>query len=293
MTFQNSIRIIPADPAGNKTIFVTTPVDRSNYQKVASFLLSLEEFEAEQVAFILPSEQPAPSEAEHAAGEGGMLDTADAPRPVGVMEMCGLEFCGNASRTFALIHARNLGLEGEHDIDINVSGCEELLQVRVNTETNHTRINMPAPHTVMSYNGDILVDMGGIMHLVTTDKKADPNVFQRLKNRLMNEFHPPALGVMFYDNETGEMTPVVYVADVDSTYFEGSCASGTVAAAAALTMDSSDGEYSFTIRQPKGALTAVIKKRQNSIESVSIEGPVIIDGEVTVELPPELQILLP
>ncbi len=252
------INIIPADPAGNKTIFVTTPVDRSNYQKVASFLLSLDEFKAEQVAFILPD---------------------------GSMEMCGMEFCGNASRTFALIKAQSNGLRGKHTISIKVSGCEELLQVRVDTETNHTRIDMPAPHTVINYGSDFLVDLGGIMHLVTVDKAADPNVFQRLKNRIMSEFKPPALGVMFYNKESDEMTPVVYVADVDSTYFEGSCASGSVAAAAALTMESPDGEYSFTINQPKGQLTVKIKKRQDSVESVSIEGPVIIKDAVTLPLP--------
>ena len=263
MTLPTAINIIPADPAGNKTIFVITPVGRGSYQKVASFLLSLEEFEAEQVAFILPD---------------------------GSMEMCGMEFCGNASRTFALIRAQQLGLSGVHTIDINVSGCEGLLQVLVDTEANHTRINMPAPHTVTAYGSDTLVDLGGIMHLVTTDKTADPNVFQRLKNRIMGEFAPPALGVMFYDAETDSMTPVVYVADVDSTYFEGSCASGSVAAAAALTKDNEDGEYAFTINQPKGHLTVAIKKRQNSVESVSIEGPVIIGDPVTVQLPPELQI---
>lgn len=263
MTLDARINIIPADPAGNKTIFVTTPVDRSSYQKIASYLLSLEEFEAEQVAFILPDER---------------------------MEMCGMEFCGNASRTYALIKAKNQGLSGVHEITINVSGCEELLHVRVDTGTNRTGINMPVPHTIISYGNDTLVDLGGIMHLVTTDKSADPNVFQRLKNRIMGEFNPPALGVMFYDEATDSMTPVVYVADVDSTYFEGSCASGSVAAAAALTRYMEDGEYTFDITQPKGQLTVKIKKRQNAIESVSIEGPVIIGDPVTVLIPPELQI---
>lgn len=257
----STLQIIPADPAGNKTIFVTTPVDRSCYQKAASFLLSLEEFEAEQVAFILPD---------------------------GRMEMCGMEFCGNASRTYALIMAKKQGLTGIHDINISVSGCEELLQVRVDTETNRTGINMPAPHTIIPYGNDTLVDLGGIMHLVTTDKAADPNVFQRLKNRIMNEYSPPALGVMFYDETSGSMTPVVYVADVDSTYFEGSCASGSVAAAAALTKDKEYGDYTFTIKQPKGQLTVTIKKRQNEIESVSIEGPVIIGDETSVTLPVSL-----
>lgn len=258
-----SINIIPADPAGNKTIFVTTPVERNNYQAVATYLLSLDEYEAEQVAFILPD---------------------------GSMEMCGLEFCGNASRTYGLIRARELGADGSGSIFINVSGCDHPLNVEFNTETNWTKIDMPRPLSIREYNGDILVDLGGIIHLVTTSKKADPNTFQRLKNRLMKEFDPPALGVMFYDPGTAELTPVVYVADVDSTYFEGSCASGSVAVACAMTRDMESGESAFVLKQPKGTLTAAIKKRQNQIDSVSIEGSVVIGDTVTFPLPEELQI---
>ncbi len=259
-----TIKIIPADPAGNKTIFVTTPVDRAQYQQVASFLLSLDEYEAEQVAFILPD---------------------------GSMEMCGLEFCGNASRTYGLIRAKELGSNVNGSVFIKVSGCDHSLNVEFDMKNNWTKINMPKPLSIREYNGDMLVDLGGIMHLVTTAKKADPNTFQRLKNRLMNEFAPPALGVMFYNPDNAELTPVVYVADVDSTYFEGSCASGSVAVAAAMTQGLTDGEESFILKQPKGTLTAAIKKRQNQIESVSIEGPVIIENAVTLQLPAELQLL--
>ena len=258
-----TITIIPADPAGNKTIFVITPVERSSYQTVASFLLSLDEYEAEQVAFILPD---------------------------GSMEMCGLEFCGNASRTYGLIRAKELGAAGSGSVYINVSGCDHPLNVEFNTDTDWTKIDMPKPVSISEYNGDILVNLGGIMHLVTTSKKADPNTFQRLKNRLMKEFNPPALGVMFYNPDTCELTPVVYVADVDSTYFEGSCASGSVAVACAMTRSMADGDASFILKQPKGTLTAAIKKRQNKIVSVSIEGPVIIEEAVCVPLPEEIRL---
>lgn len=259
----HTIEIIPADPAGNKTIFVTTPIARKDYQSIASFLLSLDEYEAEQVAFILPD---------------------------GSMEMCGMEFCGNASRTYGLIKAKRSGATGKGAISIKVSGCDALLNVEFDTSTNSTKIDMPVPLSVMDYNNNILVNLGGIMHLVTTNKQADPNTFQRLKNRIMTEFQPPALGVMFYNPATCELIPVVYVADVDSTYFEGSCASGSVAVACAMTQEMNEGEASFTIKQPKGTLTAIIKKRQNHIESVSIEGPVIIGDAVTLPLPPELQL---
>ena len=80
-----NLDIIIADSSGNITIMVLTPVERNEYKNVAQQLLDMEELGGEQVAFVLSA--PA--------------DT-DAGQPiVPSMEMCGLEFCGNASRAFA------------------------------------------------------------------------------------------------------------------------------------------------------------------------------------------------
>lgn len=262
----SSIQIIVADPAGNKTIFVLTPVPREFYQPIASYLLSLKEYDAEQIAFVLPDE----------------------PGLQGRMEMCGLEFCGNASRTFALIQAKKLGLSGQHTLRVQVSGCEAPLDVEVNVETNYTKIRMPIPLSIASWNNDILVDLGGILHLVTMDKDPDPAVFETLKEQLIQEYDPPALGVVFFQPGNRVLTPVVYVADVRTTYFEGSCASGTVAVIAALTHASPPGDYSYTIRQPLGELTASIKKENGHIDSIFIEGPVSMEEPIRIQLPLQL-----
>lgn len=263
-----SIQIIAANPAGNKTIFVLTSVPRGHYQKIAAYLLSLKEYDAEQIAFVLP----------------------DKPGIHGRMEMCGLEFCGNASRTFALIQAKKLGLSGQHTLRVQVSGCENPLDVEVDTDTSYTKIQMPVPLSITTWKNDILVDLGGILHLVTTDKDPKPAVFEALKNQLIKDYDPPALGVMFFQPESHTLTPVVYVADVQTTYFEGSCASGTVAVIAALTHSRPPGDYTYTIQQPQGDLTASIKKRQNQIDFVSIEGPVALEEPVIIQLPLELGI---
>ncbi len=267
----SSIQIIAADPAGNKTIFVLTPVARKHYQKIASYLLSLKEFGAEQVAFVLP-------------------DVPNDPSIHGRMEMCGLEFCGNASRTFALIQAKKLGLSGHHTIRVQVSGCEKPLDVEVDTDTNDTKIQMPTPLSITTWKNDILVDLGGILHLVTTNKDPEPAVFESLKEQLVKEYDPPALGVMFFQPENRSLTPVVYVADVQTTYFEGSCASGTVAVIAALTHACPSGDYSYVIRQPQGELTASIQKGKEEINSVFIQGPVTVEHPVAIQLPPGMEI---
>lgn len=268
--FLSSIEIIVANPAGNKTIFVLTPVSRNDYQKIASYLLSLEKYDAEQIAFVLPDE----------------------PGIDGRMEMCGLEFCGNASRTFALIQAKKLGFSGQRTLHLQVSGCENPVAVEVDTDANYTKIQMPVPLSIMPYGNDILVDLGGILHLVTTDKEPDPAVFEDLKEDLLQAYAPPALGVMFFRPEDCRLTPVVYVADVQTTYFEGSCASGSVAVTAAITHAFPPGTYSYTIRQPQGELTASIQKGQSQIDSVSIEGPVAVEEQTTIFLPPELHLLV-
>ncbi len=53
------------------------------------------------------------------------------------------------------------------------------------------------------------------------------------------------MGVMFYDTARNVLTPVVYVKDVDTTYFEGSCGSGSTAVAAAFCQEERSGTFSF------------------------------------------------
>lgn len=113
------INIFVADSAGNITIFVTDKFSRPDYPQVASQLLEMKEPDGEQVAFV--------------TGENSM-------------DMCGLEFCGNASRAFALFTAKKQGIKGDTIINVAVSGCDEVLPVHVNTDTGYTKIkNAPAP----------------------------------------------------------------------------------------------------------------------------------------------------
>ena len=114
---KKNIKITVANPAGNKTIFVHDKVKRADYAKVAEQLLAMEKYEAEQVAFI--------------------LEVPECGRAEGRMEMCGLEFCGNATRTFGLMLAKEMGIKGEGKVYVDVSGVDEILTVEVNTETNY------------------------------------------------------------------------------------------------------------------------------------------------------------
>lgn len=291
---KKSIKITVANPAGNKTIFVHDKFEREDYAKVAEQLLAMEEFAAEQVAFI--------------------LDAPECGRAEGKMEMCGLEFCGNATRTFGLMVAKEMGISGAGKVFVDVSGVDEILTVEVDTDTNYTKVKMPAYIDIKRFDlsgvfdadgsvgsagaaaasardttaaGGALkdvkaVDFGGILHLIIPDIPANLENFEHVKKFLYDRFNPPAMGAMFYDTKNETLAPVVYVKDVDSTYFEGSCASGTAACAIAFGLEKPDGGYTFTFPQPAGTINASVEVRGGKVQNVYIEGPVEIDDPVEV-----------
>jgi len=259
--------IVVADPEGNITIFVLTKTPRSDYIRVAGELLAMKEYKGEQVCFVIDD------------------DSA---------EMCGLEFCGNASRSFGLLKAKKLGLQEKTCVTIRMSGSADPLDVYVEPETNYTRINMPLPAFMEPLNfleasgveSAVRLDFDGITHIVLFDIPADQGIFEQIKTAIQEKYDPPAIGVMFYDTKTNEMTPVVYVRDVDTTYFEGSCGSGTTAAAIALTArrEKPDGTYFYKIAQPAGTIASTVIKKEGRIEAVMIEGTVILSPVFSVEL---------
>ena len=262
---KKDIRIQVADASGNITIFVLDRCTRDQYQHIATRLLAMEELGGEQVAFV--------------TGENSM-------------EMCGLEFCGNASRSFALMLAKKQHLEGTAKIQIQVSGCNEVLGVDVDPANNYTRIKMPLPTSVERLTDTgigflehaCLVDLDGIMHAVVTDVEASEANFVLAKGYINDKYAPPAMGVMFYDTEKNYLTPVVYVADVDTTYFEGSCGTGSTAVAAAFTTEEKSGTFQFELVQPAGTIIATIEKAHGEIKNIYIQGPIVLHDELVVSI---------
>ena len=261
---KKNIDIIVANPSGNITIFVKSPVPRSEYQTVASQLLAMDEFHGEQVAYILQNPQ----------AEG--ID--------GIMEMCGLEFCGNASRSFGLILAREAGDTGTAEKTVLVSGCEEPLKVELDMDMGGARIRMPNPVSCEKKQECTIVDFGGILHVIVEDLPASKEVFELLRDRVYEQLDPPAMGIMFWDTAEKKMTPVVYVKDVDTTYFEGSCGSGTTALAAAFSLGREDGTYSWSVPQPAGTIDATAVVKDGRAMEIYIDSPVELSQVLTVEV---------
>ena len=267
---KKKVRIQVADPAGNITIFVHDRFDRTDYADVANQLLAMEELKGEQVCYILDP-----------IGDGGKP-----PK----MEMCGLEFCGNASRSFALISAKAQELKGDNDITVDVSGSDEDLNVSVNTDTNYTKILMPRALRVFSEEifgkPAMIADYGGIMHVVVRNIQASEETFARYREYINGKYDPPAMGVMFWDEVTERLAPVVYVKDVDTTYFEGSCGSGSTATGTCFGILDGDGEHHYKLPQPAGTIDVTCIVEGGTAKEVYIEGPVGLSEvrEVEVEL---------
>ena len=261
---KKKIEIIVANPSGNVTIFVKTPCPRSEYAAVATQLLAMKELKGEQVAFILPN-----------PGIAGVD---------GEMEMCGLEFCGNASRSFGLILAKEAGDQGISKRNVLVSGCDYSLEVELDMDMNGAKIRMPNPVSCEKKQECTIVDFGGILHVIVEDLPPEEEIFKLLRDRVYEQLNPPAMGVMFWDTKEKKLTPVVYVKDVDTVYWEGSCGSGTTAMAAAFAMGREDGTYSWSFPQPEGTIDASAVVKDGHAVEIYIDSPVEIQPPQVVEI---------
>jgi diaminopimelate epimerase len=252
------MEILRADPAGNITILVLTPVeDRDERVRVAQALLRDPSLGAEQVGFALFPGGPA------------------LPR----LEMMGGEFCGNAARSFGLYLAVERGLRGRHTLTLEISGAREPVRVEADTEAGTAAASMPLPLSEenLEYRGRALplVVFEGISQAAAAGIPADGERFREIRALAEERFPPPAaLGVMFWDEAALTAVPGVYVYRTSSLVFESSCGSGTAALGCVLGRDLRDGERRWSVSQPGGVLEAGIQKEAGKLTRLTIGGPV-------------------
>lgn len=254
------LEVIRANPAGNITLFVKTPVDKADRAPIAEKLLAMEEFKAEQVGYYCE------------AGEG--FD--------GHMEMAGGEFCGNASRAYGFLIAQEKGLKGKVHLTLEVSGSDVPVEVDADMDEGTARASMPLPLYVKpaAAGGEegVLVHLGGIAHFVVRDVEPTEEFFDKAEAEIFRDMDGlDAYGVMFTDSDTGKLTPLVKVPAANSLYWEGSCGSGSLAAAIAETADMPDGDYAIDLVQPAGTVCAEVSRRDGEVVKAFIGGNISID----------------
>lgn len=253
------LTVVRADPAGNTTLFVRTPLEPRLYGAVGEKLLALPEFCAEQVGFISES---------------------------GRLEMAGGEFCGNATRAFGLLTARERGISGRAHLTLSVSGCEKAVGVDVDTEALTACAEMPLPLFVRrEAAGGIegtLVHLGGIVHFVVRDIAPSEAFFAAAEPLFASLGTLDAYGVIFCSGT--KLTPLVRVPAVNSLLWEGSCGSGSLAAAIAESEGMAEGIFEREYVQPAGVIRATVERRGGKVAAAYIGGSVTIDEPVEIEL---------
>jgi diaminopimelate epimerase len=247
-----------ADPAGNITAMVESPVPAYRRTQVAKAILDLGY--AEQVGFV----------------------TAPSMGGAGRLEMMGGEFCGNAARSFGYLLAQEHGVPLPMLLPVEISGADAIVKVAV--EQGRAAAQMPLPtglSRVQVLDREYpVVRCPGICHLLA--QGLSPShlfVLEALKSMKILGF--PAMGVMFL--EKNQLTPAVYVNGTDSLMWESSCGSGSAAAAWYLAQTSPTRH--FTFQEPGGTLEVYVEKHGSAVTALRMGGEVSVSPAEVLELP--------
>lgn len=254
------LTLYAANPAGNITLLVETPVERESRYLVAKQLLEKDILHGEQVGFLTEPQL------------GGLIR----------LEMMGGEFCGNAARSVGYWYASRY--ECDRMVPVEISGCGHVLRVAVDGDSAWA--DMPIPMSVEPVDVEGIpmtaVRFEGILHLVADLSPLPQKQVAELMPRLAKQFRIPALGIMFLNGD--RMTPVVYVEDTDSLIWENSCASGSAAVACKAAAAERDGIIRQDLAQPGGTISTEVICKNGCIVSLRIGGSISVGKQIKMVL---------
>lgn len=201
------------------------------------------------------------------------------------LEMAGGEFCGNATRSAAL-----LALDGKAgNLSIKVSGVRNSLKAGVK-ENGEVYAQMPVYEDLSKIKQDPdnpnvwLVEMEGISHYLifqesVPDKidveKTKKEALEIIKKKGLSNL--PAVGVIKVSKSDNEwrIDPVVYVRDIDTCFYETACGSGTTALGEVLAVLNNDSVQGVPVKQPSGKIIKVnVELIDNRIKYAEINGKI-------------------
>lgn len=250
-----------ADPAGNVTALVESPVHPDDRVAVSKRILALGK--AEQVGFAVSPIQ---------GGEGRL-------------QMMGGEFCGNATRSFGYLLAKERYGTGLHHIPVEVSGAAAPLMVSADLNAGTASAEMPLPLRLSSLTvGDQTyprVDCPGICHVLVADHAPDKALVGRIL-KAAAELPMEAIGVMFLEGT--RLTPAVYVRSTDSLVWESSCGSGSMACGWYLSQGKSGGQHVYTFSEPGGQIEVTATVTGGAVSHASIGGRLLLSEPLTLAL---------
>ena len=258
-----------ANPTGNITILVETPVKRESQPSVALELMKKEPT-AEQVGFI--------------EKENGKFH----------LQMAGGEFCGNATMSAACVYALENNIKSGQ-VTLSVSGAPNPVSVYINRidDIFYADVEMPKADEIIdvslpldlsgmsefsganAYFCDLspkncitlpLVKKSGIFHLIC-EKPFPLEKAEELMPLWCRILGADGLGFMLLEGE--KLTPIVYVPAANTLFRESSCASGTTAVGEYLSKKSGK-DIELSLRQPGGTLKIKAGQNINPVLSGSV-----------------------
>ena len=215
------LRFIKTSPTENMTLLIETPVPREKHLEIAEKLIAYGSVYAEQAGYIEEPENPAAEKR---------------------LQMMAGEFCGNASLSLAAVLAEEKGLSvgEETEIILEVSGADSLVNCRMKKEEigYSGRVVMPLPQAIayrtFHLEGETYelaeVVFEGISHVIVPVSLWGENATEKaeLAAKVWAAEMPAAFGILLFEEEKGELRPLVSVQGV-TLIWERGCGSGTSA----------------------------------------------------------------
>lgn len=242
-----NIKYYLADPAGNITALVISAVPKDNYKSIAQGIMK-KHVEVEQVGFVSFTDN------------------------LVKLNMSGDEFCGNAAMSAAALYYMISGKRETFKTEVSVFGSRKPVEVKVKKsgEFFECECKLFPPVSIDKVKFEVentkycfpLVCYEGIKHIIADETLSKATALSIIK-KLADNLSAKALGIMLLNEDKTFMTPLVYVKDADTLFFEKSCASGSCAVASIC-----DFGKRIELVQPGGVISAV------NAEKISLFGKV-------------------
>ena len=248
------------NPTENITLLVETPVARELQPFVASRLLLLEK-RGEQVGFI---------------DENSKYDIS--------VRMAGGEFCGNAALSAAALYLKENSYKSNIEVCLSgvpvsvkaISGNESKYAFSANLKNDAIIKEITFDYNEKTFNLPI-VSLNGISHIIAEKSNLDFPPEKVIK-KICREINESALGIMVFDSYSNSLTPLVYVNEGDTLYWEKSCASGTTALGAYL-FHKTGSKISVDINESGGQLNITADK-----DSLTLSGNAYVEYKKQVDI---------
>lgn len=202
-------------------------------------------------------------------------------------EMAGGEFCGNGARAAGFLLADLKEAEG--GVTFSCSGYDGPITVTFTKDRESAKVRGSFPNLVLlkttvsltDYGRAVVVDMGGIVHVVI--EAPMPKQYVSVQAAIINELQltdRDAVGVCWVTTTKESLlclNPVVWVRSINTCFFESSCGSGSIAAAAVFGVPD--------VLQPTGDIICV----DHVGDGFAITSTIAYDGSIEeVSIIPEI-----